>query len=314
MRFLFVNRIHEIDGNKIRGNVNFAAMEPWRREGAKGALQISNSVVSEAIGQLVSWLSLRNNDFTARPVFLFASQINLDGYIPAPSVVELEAWITNGDENSFIFSGTAKVDGKVVVEITDCGGYFMPLAELEDPAVTRQRFSALTADGVAANPAGPMYSTRQLIDEVKELQGGHSISAVKTMRLGEPFYADHFPRNPVTPIVVINEMIAEATRRMMEGQGSPPLATNKTLSSMNSAVIEMVPVAVRDLKIKSFIVPGDTVIILVKKVEVLGNEFETIAEIMVNQKKILRGRYRYRFVELSLYAETPRQSINHYNL
>ena len=55
MRFLFVSSIHEIDGNKIRGNVNFSAQEPWRRDGAGGSLQISTSVVSEAIGQLVSW-------------------------------------------------------------------------------------------------------------------------------------------------------------------------------------------------------------------------------------------------------------------
>ena len=288
MRFLFVSSIHEIDGNKIRGNVNFTAQEPWRRDGARGTLQISTSVVSEAIGQLVSWLSMHNNDFTARPVFLFASQINLDGYIPAPSVVELEAWITDGDENSFIFSGTAKVDGKVVVEITDCGGYFMPLAELEDPAVTRQRFADLMAvGGLPSNPPGPVYSSQKLVDEVREIQIGQSISAAKILSPSEPFYADHFPRNPVTPIVVINEMIGEATRRMMAGQGG-------------DSALELMPVAVRDLKIKSFIVPGDTAVIMIKKVEVLDNEFETIAEIMVNQKKILRGRYRYKFVDQGL--------------
>jgi 3-hydroxymyristoyl/3-hydroxydecanoyl-(acyl carrier protein) dehydratase len=87
----------------------------------------------------------------------------------------------------------------------------------------------------------------------------------------------------VTPIVVINEMIAEATRCMM------------TKDSAKPAVIH--PIAVQDLKIKSFIRPGDTAIIQSKVTESNGNEFETVSEILVNEKRILRGRYRYRQIQ-----------------
>ena len=313
MRFLFVSRIHDIEENKIRGSVDFTAQDPWRREGADGSPQISTSVVSEAIGQLVSWLSLRNNNFTARPVFLFASNIDLNGSIPAPSTVELEAWITGGDEESFVFSGTAKVDGEVVVAITDCGGYFMPLAELEDPIVTRQRFTRLTSGAGPINDSindstndstvprksavSQVYGSRQLIDDVKNIEIGRTIVAVKVMRQSEPFYADHFPRNPVTPIVVINEMIGEATRMMMEGTEFSVQAKDDVASFMCKLKCKIRPVAVVDLKIKSFILPGDTVVISVKKMGVLENEFETIAEIVVNQKRILRGRYRYKIMD-----------------
>jgi 3-hydroxymyristoyl/3-hydroxydecanoyl-(acyl carrier protein) dehydratase len=285
MSFLFVTRIHNIGDNRILGRVNYTSGEPWRQEHPDGSIDLSTGVVSEAIGQLVSWLALKNNDFTARPVFLFASKIHLDSIIVAPAEVELEAWITSGDRDSFIFSGTAKVGGKIVVEIVDCGGYFMPLAELEDPAKTRLRFNALLSTGVDANPSGEMYSRRQLIDVVKEIDPGQSISAAKVMRQNESFYADHFPRFPVTPIVVINEMIAEATRIMMQGSHAlavpPPNAPR--------------PVAVMDLKIKSFIRPSDTVLIHIKRIEAMDATFETIAEVIVNQKKILRGRYRYKY-------------------
>jgi 3-hydroxymyristoyl/3-hydroxydecanoyl-(acyl carrier protein) dehydratase len=321
MRFLFVSRIHDIEENRIRGNVDFTVQEPWRRPGADGSLQISTSVVSEAIGQLVSWLSLRNNNFTARPVFLFASNINLDGYIPAPSTVELEAWITDGDQESFMFSGTAKVDGEVVVAITDCGGYFMPLAELEDPSVARKRFASLmSGDGssiyssidssidsstILKNRSTQVYGGRQLIDDVKNLELGRAVTAVKVMRQSEPFYADHFPRNPVTPIVVINEMIGEATRIMMEGEEFSALGRDDGYSfDSGDQICNLAPVAVTDLKIKSFILPGDTVVISVKKMGVLEKEFETIAEIVVNQKRILRGRYRYKFVDQVLRGES----------
>lgn len=280
MRFLFVSRIQDITGEKIKGQVDFSAGEPWRRVTSENKTEISTSVVSEAVGQLVSWMALRDNKFTGRPVFLFASQIDLSGSIPAPGTVDLEAWISNRSEDSFIFSGTAKVGGKTVVEIKECGGYFMPLAELEDPEVTRKRFETLSAGGLPANPAGDAFNFAGLVDQVLEVDPGKSIKTAKVMSTNEPFYPDHFPRFPVTPIVVINEMIAEATRRMMTKEESKP------------AIIQ--PIAVQDLKIKSFIRPGDTAVIQSKITEANGNEFETVSEILVNEKRILRGRYRYR--------------------
>jgi 3-hydroxymyristoyl/3-hydroxydecanoyl-(acyl carrier protein) dehydratase len=75
-------------------------------------------------------------------------------------------------------------------------------------------------------------------------------------------------------------MIAEATRLMMKDANG----NNQYLT----------PIAVQDLKIKSFIRPGDTALISVKLLETSADAFETVAEIIVNQKRILRGRYRYR--------------------
>jgi len=36
MRFLFVSRISDIQGPKVRGQVDFSAGEPWRRLDANG--------------------------------------------------------------------------------------------------------------------------------------------------------------------------------------------------------------------------------------------------------------------------------------
>ena len=280
MRFLFVSRILDINEQTIRGQVDFSAGEPWRRKDSDGQSLVSTSIISEAIGQLVSWMSMRDNNFTGRPVFLFATRIELHQPVPAPATIDLEAWISDRSDDSFIFSGTAKLHGKTIVEIKDCGGYYMPLGELEDPVVTRQRFAALTASGLSANPAESAFDFHGLIDDIKDLDPMKSITAIKVLRPDEPFYPDHFPRFPVTPIVVINEMIAEATRLMMKDANG----NNQYLT----------PIAVQDLKIKSFIRPGDTALISVKLLETSADAFETVAEIIVNQKRILRGRYRYR--------------------
>lgn len=279
MRFLFVSKISAMSDHKITGQVEFGSQEPWQRLHLPTGPRISTSVVSEAIGQLVSWLSLRNNDFTARPVFLFATRIGLSDDVAPGTTVDLEAEITDQSSESFIFSGTAKIAGRAVVTIEDCGGYLMPLQELEDPADTRNRFLKLISTGLPANPGTVAFDYRSLIDEIVSHEKNASVTIRKVFSDREPFYPDHFPRYPVTPIVVINEMIAEATATMMS-----PLADQRT---------NLKPIAVQDLKIKSFIRPGDHAQVTIKNVETIGKEFETIAEIIVNGRRILRGRYRY---------------------
>lgn len=282
MRFLFVSKISSMSDRKIGGQVEFGHHEPWQRIQPSGP-RISTSVVSEAVGQLVSWLSLRNNNFTARPVFLFATGIGLSDDVKPGTTVDLEAEITDQSSDSFIFSGTAKVAGQTVVTIEDCGGYFMPLHELEDPTVTRARFETLTNGGLPANPGFAPFNYQSLVDEIVSHEPQVGVMTRKIFANAEPFYPDHFPRFPVTPIVVINEMIGEATSIMM--------------SHVNGPRVVLKPLAVQDLKIKSFIRPGDQAQVAIKKVEFSGNEFETIAEILVNGRRILRGRYRYEFCQ-----------------
>ncbi len=280
MRFLFVSKIHEMTDRHIRGEVRFGESEPWRF--AKGSSEtVSISVVSEAVGQLASWLSLKNTNFSGRPVFLFASRIDLSAGVPLNSVVQLSAEITDESADSFLFSGEAKLGEQTVVKINDCGGYLMPLADLEDPHVTKARFETLISNGFEANPGSSRFSYESLIDTIKDHVAGRQVIAKKRFLGSEPFYPDHFPRFPVTPIVVINEMIAQATRSMMSVSG-------------RASDVGLVPVSVRDLKIKSFIRPGDSVEIVIKHSESMMPEFETVAEVVLDGKRILRGRYRYR--------------------
>ena len=279
MRFLFVSKISSMSDLKIAGQVEFGLQDPWQRSHLSIGPRISTSVVSEAVGQLVSWLSLRNNEFTARPVFLFATRIGLSDDVKPGTTVDLEAEITDQSSESFIFSGKAKIAGRTVVTIEDCGGYLMPLQELEDPTVTRARFESLVNQGLPANPGFAPFDYSSLVDTTVSLEMHENVITQKVFSNNEPFYPDHFPRFPVTPIVVINEMIGEATAIMM----GPAPGERATLR----------PIAVQDLKIKSFIRPGDQAQVTIRKIEMIGAQFETIAEITVNGRRILRGRYRY---------------------
>ena len=49
-----------------------------------------------------------------------------------------------------------------------------------------------------------------LIDRVEELVEGKSITAIKNVSYNEPFFAGHFPNEPVMPGVLIVEAMAQA--------------------------------------------------------------------------------------------------------
>jgi 3-hydroxymyristoyl/3-hydroxydecanoyl-(acyl carrier protein) dehydratase len=241
--------------------------------------------VSEAIGQLASWLCLERNGFSARPVFLFADRIEVLASVRPGEAVLLEASLHEMDAESLRFSGRALVQGRVVQTVKDCSGYFMPLAELEDPAVTRARFQTLTAGVLALEGAGgPPYPLADLAGETLSLEPFARVQTRTRFAPEAPFYADHFPRFPVTPIVILNEMIGQATAKV---------------AGLNSAQ-ERGALQIRrieDVKIRTFVRPGETCETIVT-VTALREEgpvklLAATAEIKKDGKRILRGNYTY---------------------
>ena len=49
-----------------------------------------------------------------------------------------------------------------------------------------------------------------LIDRVEEIVAGESVIAIKNVSYNEPFFAGHFPKEPVMPGVLIIEAMAQA--------------------------------------------------------------------------------------------------------
>jgi 3-hydroxyacyl-[acyl-carrier-protein] dehydratase len=48
-----------------------------------------------------------------------------------------------------------------------------------------------------------------LIDRIEKLEAGKSIIALKNVTINEPYFAGHFPENPVMPGVIILEAMAQ---------------------------------------------------------------------------------------------------------
>lgn len=280
MRFLFVDKINEITETSISGSRNFGCDAPMQYADAKGQAQIAPGVVSEAIGQLVSWLTISRGGFTKRPVFLFADKIKIILPVSPGSRVDLSAQIDDGDDATFVFSGEARVDGELVHQVERVNGFYMPLDDLEDPKVTRDRFQRLSSAGLKLAGDEGRFDFTSLVDQIVEKKDDQIISS-KCFSPDELFYQDHFPRFPVTPIVMINEMIGLTTALLVRPED--PRA--------------VVPISVDGIKIRNFVKPGDTVHTTVKVVDTAFEDnrtiIKTVAEVKKGNKTLLRGRYSY---------------------
>ena len=280
MRFLFVDKITRRTRDEVHGDVRLGPQAPLRYARAGGAAVVAPGAVSEAIGQLASWLCLERNGFTARPVFLFADAITVAREVPAGNTVELSARVTSMDEESFVFSGEARFDGEVVQTIANCNGYFMPLAELEDPETTIKRFQAMIDGGVRQfDDEGPAFPFASLLETVE--QSADKIVCRATFEAASPFYKDHFPRFPVTPIVILNETIGAAAQRLLAPRQNQILRVRR----------------IQDIKIRSFVKPGETVEAQIKVESRDGDRIRTVTDLVKDGKRIMRGVYDYQLTE-----------------
>lgn len=96
-----------------------------------------------------------------------------------------------------------------------------------------------------------------LIDTVEELEPGIKAVAKKNVTFNEPFFAGHFPGNPVMPGVLIVEALAQtgavAILSMPEWKGKTAY-----FAGINSA------------KFKQKVVPGDTLTLETEIIKVKG--------------------------------------------
>ncbi|MFC6590771.1 3-hydroxyacyl-ACP dehydratase FabZ [Deinococcus lacus] len=81
-----------------------------------------------------------------------------------------------------------------------------------------------------------------LVDRVLSVEGG-SVHALKNVSIGEPFFAGHFPGEPVMPGVLITEALAQASMFCLHGELPP--GTVGYLAGIDSA------------RFKRKVVPGD---------------------------------------------------------
>ena len=233
--FSFVDRITEfVPGTRARGVFY-----------VPGAIRAFPAcLVAEAVGQLAAWVSMEHLGYRGRPVAALAGETRFLGAVAPGDLLELTVEIDDVDDDAVAYHGWADVAGRRVIELNNCLGPMLPVAEFDAPEALREQFALLRGAGATPNRFhGVVAPDAATVEHVP----GQSVRANLDVPLTAPFFADHFPRRPVFPAtLLLNAQIALAARIAREARGG-------------NGATDPVPVRMTHVKMRAFIVPGQQV-------------------------------------------------------
>ena len=242
--FSFVDRIDEVQAAEAGSDAGVGAMRAAGRYHVPAHVhEFPGCLVAEAIGQLAAWVSMSQIGFTGRPVAALAGETRFHASVGPGSMLELEVGIESCDAGSVAYHGAAHVDGVCVLELERCLGPMLPAADFDDPEALRVRFELLCKGGADRDRfAGVAVPLPELVEHLP----GESLRAILTVPRHAEFFSDHFPRRPVFPAtLLLNEQMKLGLQ---------------LLSSANPhSDAPFTPVRMRNVKMRSFIQPGDAV-------------------------------------------------------
>jgi 3-hydroxymyristoyl/3-hydroxydecanoyl-(acyl carrier protein) dehydratase len=219
--FSFVDRITElVPGRRARGAF---AIPP-------GIGDFPPCLMAEAVGQLAAWVAMSHIDFRGRPVAALASETRFLRAARPGDVLDLDVTIDDVDDDAVAYQGRADIGGQRAIELVDCLGPMLPLADFDDPAAMRERFALLLAGGA---PPGRFRG----VQRPPIVRDGNK--ALLDVPLCAPFFNDHFPRRNVFPATL-----------MLDAQIELALAVARETWR------DPAPVRMTNVKVRSFTSPG----------------------------------------------------------
>jgi 3-hydroxymyristoyl/3-hydroxydecanoyl-(acyl carrier protein) dehydratase len=267
--FSFVDRISAVrNGTEISGRYTIP----------RGLADFPIGLVGEAVGQLAAWAAMAAVHFTHRPVAGLAGRVDFFAGVRPGQVLELAARLEHVDTESVAYSGTAHAEGKLLIQLEDCVGPMMPLAELDDPPALVSRFQDLCGHGVASEgfPGLPPLVAQPMAGEP-----GRQARATFHVPVSAPFFADHFPHRPVFPGTLLMHLSFLLAARLAS-ELAPPAGGRWGIGT------------VLDMKLRAFVPPGAVLGLEVKLKEqsetrpVLALEARAGAEVVATARLLLR--------------------------
>jgi 3-hydroxymyristoyl/3-hydroxydecanoyl-(acyl carrier protein) dehydratase len=234
--YSFVDRIVElVPGARARGAFAIPG----------GIAAFPPALVAEAVGQLAAWVAMDRIDFRGRPVAALANETLFHGDAQTGQTLDLAVDIHECDDETVAYNGRASIDGAAIIELVDCLGPILPVADFDSPDALRERL-ALLRDGGAA--PGRFRGIAPLPVDVAHRVPGVALRAALDVPSTAPFFDDHFPRRPVFPATLLLDtqmrLALDLARESPALRGANPRA-----------------LCVTHVKMRSFIVPSQRLVI-----------------------------------------------------
>ncbi|MGE5169771.1 MAG: hypothetical protein ACM3JC_05285 [Rudaea sp.] len=220
-------------------------LEPSRH--ARGTFAIPATIdafplalVAEAVGQLAAWVAMDAIDFRGRPVAALAAETRFHGEARPGDTLDLVADVISCDDEAIAYNGRARIAGRTVIELVDCLGPMLPVADFDSPDVLRERLALLRGAGAAPGrfggiPAIPVAITHRV--------PGTELRATCEVPAAAPFFHDHFPRRPVFPATLLLDIEMGLALDLAREAAAAAHATPRPLRTTH-------------VKMRSFIVPS----------------------------------------------------------
>jgi 3-hydroxymyristoyl/3-hydroxydecanoyl-(acyl carrier protein) dehydratase len=232
--FSFVDRITEFEaGTRAKGQFAIPAGLPC----------FPACLVAEAVGQLAAWVAMDHAGFRRRPVAGIAGETRFLGEVKPGERLDLEVEIESCDDEAVAYRGCASVAGAKVLELRHCVGPMLPLEDFDAPDAVQGRLRVLRDGGA---PTGGFRGVVPPELVVIDRRPGERVRAALHVPASAPFFADHFPRRAVFPGTLLLDSQIRLARGLADELPRPGASA-------------LVPARVRDVKIRSFIAPGQTV-------------------------------------------------------
>lgn len=129
-----------------------------------------------------------------------------------------------------------------------------------------------------------------LIDRVTEVVPGEAATGIKNVSMNEFYFQGHFPGNPIVPGVLIVESLAQLTAVMYCAKYLQD--TGKSIEEIDSRdIAEKVGylIEIRNMKFKQIVVPGDQMVLKVRKKVQLGSLMQVAVSASVDGKEAVCG-------------------------
>jgi 3-hydroxymyristoyl/3-hydroxydecanoyl-(acyl carrier protein) dehydratase len=193
------------------------------------------------VGQLAAWVAMAHIEFRGRPVAALANETRFHGAVHPGTTLDLTVDIESADDDAVAYRGSASVGGKVVIELIDCLGPMLPVAEFDDPVALEARFYLLCGPGAAPGRFHGVDAPR--VQRESSVPGQTAVGPLQ-VPAAAPFFQDHFPRRPVFPATLL-----------LDAQIALAMEVAKEMSHWRAGM-RLMPLQMTRVKVRSFTPPG----------------------------------------------------------
>jgi 3-hydroxymyristoyl/3-hydroxydecanoyl-(acyl carrier protein) dehydratase len=263
--YSFVDRIDEfVPGRHARGRF---AIPP-------GLASFSSCFVAEAVGQLAAWVAMDKIDFRGRPVAALATDTVFHSDAKPGEILDLEVDILECDDEAVAYNGRAGVAGRRIVELIDCLGPMLPVADFDSPEALRERLALLRGAGA---PPGRFHGVERFPVSITHRVPGTELRATLSVPRAAPFFGDHFPRRPVFPATLL-----------LDAQLALALDLARFAPALHGAIPR--PQRVTHVKMRSFIEPEQSLEIGVELVPLADGQVKAMLSARTDGRLVASAR------------------------